>query len=95
MPQFELISLPKLFVDIYLQYCQYNTPCAVCNLPPVHPAICLLCGVMNGSWKNNEWDLSRHSYVALPTAAMIPMDAENVQRIVQAVVVAALVCSFS
>ncbi|RHY29672.1 hypothetical protein DYB32_004967 [Aphanomyces invadans] len=43
---FSLVALPKLYVDIYLQYCQNTVRCTKCQQVPVHPALCLLCGVL-------------------------------------------------
>ncbi|ETW00804.1 hypothetical protein H310_07337 [Aphanomyces invadans] len=43
---FSLVALPKLYVDIYLQYCQNTVRCTKCQQVPVHPALCLLCGTL-------------------------------------------------
>ncbi|KAG9413665.1 hypothetical protein AC1031_012895 [Aphanomyces cochlioides] len=48
-PAFQLIQLPKLYVDIYLKYCQRTVTCEVCHQAPTHPALCLLCGVRSSS----------------------------------------------
>ncbi|KAF0737533.1 hypothetical protein Ae201684_006689 [Aphanomyces euteiches] len=45
-PVFQLIQLPKLYVDIYLKYCQRTATCEVCHQAPTHPALCLLCGTL-------------------------------------------------
>ncbi|OQR87975.1 hypothetical protein ACHHYP_07774 [Achlya hypogyna] len=46
VPVFELVTLPKYYVDIYLAYCQKNAHCPKCDQAPQHPAICLLCGAL-------------------------------------------------